>query len=169
MNAPIILPDKKLIGIPEPKKSEKTKKDEVENFFMMPGDELIKTIGDDPYFPKAYNFRIAIVLPILEDTNPSGNVMYSLSAMEMAYNGNNIGRVVSIGGTVGGSNNSYSDCRDLKIGDYIHYNPHAGYPYYYNHSRFLVVDDQSVIQKVYSPERHTDGIFSTYKVRGLAQ
>lgn len=161
----LILPDHSIYTTTNApvKKAEK----EIPNLFMMSTKQLEEHISKDPYFPQALNFRIALTLPLFTGTTPSGSLQYTDDDMDQAYVGNNIGRVVSIGGTVGGTNNSFSDCRDLVIGDYVQYNPHAGYPYFYSDCRFLIVEDQSIIQRLINPKLHTDGIFKAHKVRGL--
>lgn len=165
----LLLPNKELVGIPKAeKKVEKLKKDNVPNFFMMPVEELRQAVESDPDFPKVFNFRLMIVLPILENTTPSGGIEHTQEYMEFAYSHNNIGRFIKAGSTVGGQNtNNFQDCRELEIGDYVHYSPHMGYRYNYNGTQLIILEDVHILGQIYSPKKHTDGVFETFKVRGL--
>ncbi len=145
----------------------KKEEDEEINFFMLKREELLEVIKNDPDFPKAFNYRFTIALPILEEKTKGGLIL-SGETMEVAYHGNNIGRIMSIGGTVGGYNGGhFQDCKGLKVGDYVQYNPHAGLPSYYHGSRFITVSDEAIFQQLFNPAKHSDGIFKRHSIRGL--
>lgn len=140
---------------------------EITNFFMLDREELLNFIKNDTDFPEALNFRFVIALPILESKTKSGLITMSTETMDYAYTGNNIGRIMAIGGTVGGANGNFEDCCKLKVGDYIQYNPHTGLPLNYNGSKFIVVSDEAIMTRLNNPMKHTDGIFNTFSIRGL--
>lgn len=135
------------------------------DLFTVDKDKLIEIVGS-PSFIRPLNYYLMIALPTIEEKTKSG-LFLPEETKETALVGNNIGRVIGKGGTVGGSTGAYADCADLQIGDYIGYNPHAGLPQDYEGYRVIILADEAMRITIPDPTKHTDGIFKTFKVTGI--
>jgi co-chaperonin GroES (HSP10) len=140
--------------------------DEAVDLFTVERERLLKIVSQSSFI-KPLNYYFLIVLPEVEDKT-RGGVILATESLENALVGNNIGRIVGKGGTIGGTSGVYADCRHLKVGDYVGYNPHGmGSPFSHRGWHLTSITDQAM--RVHIPEAafHTDGIFSTYKIRGI--
>lgn len=127
--------------------------------------EKLMEIVLDPSFIKPLNFYFMIALPTIEEKTKSG-LYLAAETKESALVGNNIGRVIGKGSTVGQSG-PYAQCAEIEIGDYIGYNPHAGLPQDYEGYRVVLLIDEAIRITIPDPTKHTDGIFKTFKVMGI--
>lgn len=128
--------------------------------------ELIAYL-EDSEFIKPVNYHFLIALPTVEEKT-RGGIILADSTKEAALVGNNIGRVIGKGGTVGGATGNYKDCQELEIGDYIGYNPHAGLPENCGGHRVICMADDAIKIVIPNPAKHTDGIFNAYAIRGVS-
>lgn len=135
------------------------------DLFTLPVDELNAIVADES-FTKPLNYYFLLAMPTIEEKT-KGGIILSLASQDNSSIGNNIGRIVGFGSTVGGSAGEYEDCKGLKIGDYVGYNPHAGLPIPYDNNVLVCVADQALRTKITDITKHTDGIFKTYSVKGV--
>lgn len=139
------------------------------DLFTIDREELIKIISEESFI-KPLNYFFLLALPTIEEKTKSG-LYYSQESIDKSSIGNNIGRIVGVGKTVGGATGAYEECKDLSIGDYVGYNPHAGLPMAhdtcYSNCTFVCIADEGFRTKINDIAKHTDGIFKTYNVRGV--
>jgi co-chaperonin GroES (HSP10) len=136
------------------------------NLYALPEKEFLEIVSH-PDFIKAINYNIIVVLPKVEEKT-KGGLFLAKESLENAGVGNNIGRIVSMGLTVGeGQGNVYRQSKEAKVGDWINYNPHVGYPSFHFNHKFLTITDQSIMHIVPRPDLQTDGIHRTYKIEGV--
>ena len=128
-------------------------------------DELVRYL-DESKFIKPINFYFLVATPQVQERT-KGGIILAQETKDNALVGNNIGRIIGKGGTVGGTTNNFADCRDLEIGDYIGYNPHAGLPQDCHGHKVVCMPDQAIRVIVPDPTQHTDGIFKTYSIEGI--
>jgi co-chaperonin GroES (HSP10) len=117
-------------------------------------------------FVQPLNFYFLVATPTVKGKT-KGGIILAQESKDNALVGNNIGRILGMGGTVGGSTDNFADCRKLKVGDYIGYNPHAGSPQDYRGHKLICMADQAIRIIVHDPTQHTDGIFKTYSIEGV--
>lgn len=136
------------------------------DLFTVNREELVKITSEDGFI-KPLNYFFLLALPTIEEKTKSG-LYLAQESIEKSSVGNNVGRIVGIGGTVGvGKGGAYDDLLELVIGDYVGYNPHAGLPQSHDNQTFLCVSDDGLRTKINDISKHTDGIFKTYNVRGV--
>lgn len=144
----------------------KEEKEVAIDLFTIDEATLLK-ITADPSFIRPMNYYFLVALPKVEEKTRGGIILASES-MDSALTGNNIGRIVGKGSTIGGSSGVYADCKKLNIGDYVGYNPHGtGTPFEHNGWRLIPITDQAVRVHIPEPSQHTDGIFKTFKIHGV--
>lgn len=136
------------------------------NLFSCPPEQLLEYLTEDTDFPVAMNYHILIALPTIEEQT-RGGIYVPQESLDIAQSLSYTGRVVSIGKTVGRID-SYSQAKEIKIGDWIQYPPHTGRPMFYNGRKFLAITDQQIVAKHFNLAKQTDGVFSTYKIKGVA-
>ena len=135
------------------------------NLFML-NQKQFSEIANDENFPRAINYRLMLVLPqVAEQTK--GGIFLPESIQENALFGNNVGRVISMGKSVGRSED-LKEVSELNVGDYVKYNPHMFEAFFFGGQRFVVVLDQHISNIVPDPAVITDGIFTTYKIEGMS-
>lgn len=136
------------------------------DLFTVDLDQLMKIVND-PMFIKPMNYYFLIVLPRIEEKT-KGGIILSAESLDNSLIGNNIGRIVGKGSTIGGTSGVYADCKNLKIGDYIGYNPHGtGTPFPYDGWQFIPVTDQGVRVHIPDIRKRSDGIAKTFKTHGV--
>lgn len=129
-------------------------------------EELLKYLREIKFI-EAVNFYFLVALPTIEETT-KGGIILSEETKEHAMFGNNIARIISKGETVGGSTNNFSQCRKMKVGDYIGYNPNTpGTPREYGEERVICIPDSAIKINIPDPTRHSDGIFRTFAIKGI--
>lgn len=129
-------------------------------------EELVQYLAENKFI-KPVNYYFLVATPTIQKTTKSGLIHFADSTLENALVGNNIGRIIGIGGTVGGQTGNLFDCRDLRIGDYIGYNPHAGLPENYRGHKVICIADEAIRITVPDPTQHTDGIFKAFGIEGM--
>ena len=127
-------------------------------------EELVEYLADDFYKP--VNFNLLVALPTVQEKTPGG-IFLAAQTLDDSLVGNNIGRVLGKGSTVGGTNGNYAQCRDIEIGDYVSYNPHAGLPENYDGHKVICMNDSAIKGIIPDPTKHTDGIFNSYSIKGI--
>jgi hypothetical protein len=85
-----------------------------EQVFYCPREELVELLAQHD-FGKSANYRIMVAIPP-EREKTKGGIIITKQAAEDEQQRTSIGRVLSIGSTVG-DNPSLRDCKDLRIGD----------------------------------------------------
>lgn len=136
------------------------------DLFTVELDELLKIVND-PSFIKPMNYYFLIALPRIEEKTRGGIILPGES-MDSSLIGNNIGRIVGKGSTIGGTSGVYADCKSLNVGDYIGYNPHGtGTPFEYDGWRLIPVTDQNVRVHIPDVSKRSDGIAKTFKTHGV--
>lgn len=124
-------------------------------------------IVSEENFIKPLNYFFLLALPTIEEKT-KGGIILAQQSIDNSSIGNNVGRIVGIGSCIGaGKSNAYDDLLDLKIGDYVGYNPHSGMPQYHADHKFLCIADDGLRTKINDITKHTDGIFKTYSVKGI--
>jgi co-chaperonin GroES (HSP10) len=139
--------------------------DEKDNMVANNKHEL-KEYLDNNSFIKPLNYHFLISLPTVNKTT-KGGIHLPDEVIDTSLIGNNIGRVIGKGSTVGGATGNYADCKDLEIGDYISYNPHVGLPQNYLGHRVICMPDEAIKISIPDPTHHTDGIFKSYSIKGV--
>ncbi len=139
------------------------------DLFTIDTEELIKIVSEESFF-KPINYFFLLAMPTIEEKTRGGLIL-AQESIDKSSIGNNVGRVVGIGKTVGGATGAYEECKELKIGDYVGYNPHAGLPFphdsCYSNCTFICLGDDGFRLRINDISKHTDGIFKTYNVRGV--
>lgn len=135
------------------------------DLFTIGREQLIDIVSDGGFI-KPINYYFLLALPTIEEKTASGIILPG-STHDLALTGNNIGRVVGMGKTIGGVTGEYEECKEIKIGDYVGYNPNAGLPHSHDNYNLLCIADQAIRSRIYDMTKHTDGIFNTYGVRGV--
>ncbi len=128
--------------------------------------DTLNNIVSEESFIKPLNYFFLLALPTIEEKT-KGGVILTKESIDKSSVGNNVGRIVGIGKTVGGATGAYAECTELKIGDYVGYNPHAGLPQSHDNFTLLCIADEGMRTKINDVSKHTDGIFNTYDVRGV--
>ncbi len=136
------------------------------NLFSCPREQLLEHLAEDKDFPVAMNYHILIALPTIEEQT-RGGIYVPQESLDIAASLAYTGRVVSIGKTVGRID-SYSQAQEVELGDWVQYPPHTGRPMFYNGRKFLAITDQQLIAEHFNLSKQTDGVFSTYKIQGVA-
>ena len=129
-------------------------------------EELIKYLDEGWGFFKPINFKFLVALPTVQEKT-KGGLYLSSESLDNSLIGNNIGRVLGKGKTVGGTNGNYSECTEINVGDYVAYNPHAGLPRFHKGHKVLIMTDSSIDGVIPDPTEHTDGIFNSYSIKGI--
>lgn len=135
------------------------------DLFTIDKDELVKIVSENSFI-KPLNYFFLLALPTIEEKT-KGGIILAQESVDKSSIGNNVGRIVGIGKTVGGATGAYEECKDLAVGDYVGYNPHAGLPVAHNNDTFICIADEGMRTKINDIAKHTDGIFKTYNVRGV--
>lgn len=136
------------------------------DLFTVDREELTKIVSEERFI-KSVNHFFLLALPKVEEKT-KGGLYLSQQSIDNSSVGNNVGRIVSIGGTIGvGRGGAYDDLLELSVGDYVGYNPHVGLPISHDNEIYLSISDEAIRTKVNDISKHTDGIFKTYSIKGV--
>ena len=138
-----------------------------ENLFRLPQAKLEEITSAD-FFPKALNYMVMIIFPqfkgeVIGDVRTKGGLVLPDESLSRLKLGLNVGRIVSIGKTVGaGKAGALEEAKTYTVGDWIHFRPHTGYPIYHLNEMFYVIKDEDITVKIHNYETITDEIFNNY-------
>jgi len=102
-------------------------------------------------FDKAYNYNMLVALPPERERTKHGIIIPHENSETEQFR-TSIGRVLSVGSTVGDSP-SLRDCKDIQIGDYVKYAFYAaGRPENYKGIKIKYVVDDQVKGTIQNPD-----------------
>lgn len=131
------------------------------DLFTDPIEKVLEVISATKCF-RAVNYFVMVALPKVKDKT-EGGILLAQQTLDTALAGNNVGRVLAMGSTVG-LEDDVRDCRDLQVGEYVKYNPHIFEMFYLADQKVCIIKDTHISVRDVDITLITDGIFKTYDV-----